>query len=486
LSENHPIVKTTLTGLRWSTVNQLSSQGLTFIIAIVMARLLSPNEFGLIAMISVVIGYGKVLSDFGISSAVIQNNKASSSYINTAFVLNLILGWSVAFTILILAKPISLIYQIDILYDITLWLSLSYFISPLGTISSALLSKKLDFKLLFFASFFSALLSGILGIYAAYGGQGVWSLVIKSISNTSLSVLFYFIFAKWLPNFSIKRNHIRSIIDFSLPLLGSRTLFYITNNVDSFLIGKYLGQTSLGVYNRAYSLMNVPTNIVTKIVSSVLFPSLSLIQKDIQKVREVYLDAIKMIATITFPLATIGFILSEEIIMILIGSQWIDVIPLFQILIFLGAIRSISSLNGVIYTSQAKNKLQLNVNIVTRTLFILLLFVGVKYGLKGIALAYASGGITIAVINIFFMGTVIKLSMLKIIENLRRIIFVNVMVFLIAYSFYSYISLHANIYLTSIILIITILVVYLFLLIKIEREFVNHFFKIIIDSFTRT
>lgn len=387
-------------GLKWNAINQLVTQLVFIWFGIYLARLLGPEAYGLVGMITVFSGFANLFVDFGFSSAIIYDQNLTERKVSSVFWFNLLLGSVIYALFYILSPFIAEFYNEPKLVLLTRVVTISLLVNSVAGIPNTLLSKKIDFKLTVIATWVATFFSYGGAFWMAYNDWGVWSLVFQGVVSSIINLIFVWWIAKWKPQFCFSWEDIKSMFSYGSSIVGTNLLGYVTRNFDNLLIGKFLGNASLGVYTRSYNLMTLPITNVTSVFSKVLFPAFSLIQHDKEKIAFHYLKVIKIIALVTFPLMVGMFTVAEEFVILILGEQWIKAVPIIKMLSILGAFQSVLSLNGVIYnaTGNAKKALKITIylNIVLIPSWIAGLFLA---DLEGLVLAYllvgAFGGLFI-------------------------------------------------------------------------------------------
>lgn len=441
MSDKQSFKQKTVKGLKWNILNRGLRQVIGLVTSIILARLLSPKEFGLIGMVTVFSGFIMVFVDFGFTSAIIQNKNSDTRHWSSVFWLNLLL--SVIFSVLLtlLAPVIANFYDKPILSTVTILIAWTFVFQAFNMVQRTLLKKKLQFKQLAIIGVIAELVGGIVAIIAAYQGLSFWSLIIKLYITILITNIGLWVITKWKPQMTFDKSAIKELLDFTLPLMGTQSLNYWTRNVDYLMIGKVLGDGALGIYAQAYRLMLAPLQNISSVISSVMFPAYSLIQDDKERIKTTYLQITRAIAFITFPVMFGLCVVAEPFILLLLGPKWAEVVPILQILAPLGATQSLGTLNGNIFLSQGATKLQLKVGGVVKVIVITSMMIGLYLGgLKGIALGYFLSSISMAFILYHYMGGLINLSIKEILNNLSRIFFASITMVLIIFIFDMYVS----------------------------------------------
>jgi PST family polysaccharide transporter len=414
----------TISGIAWNIVSNVGQQVLGFVIGAILAHLLSPKEFGLIAMITVITGFAGIFSELGFSAALVQKRNIGQEHLSTVFWLNIAAGLLLTLIFMAGSPLIASFYKEPQLVLITIFISVNFLINSLCIVQKTLMTRDLDFRTLSIVEIATVVVPGLAAIVMAYSGFGVWSLVIQSIVTSFSRVAFLWRLSKWRPRFEFHWWVIRNLIGFSSNFLGTRSLNYWARNLDNLLIGRFLGMDALGVYSRAYSVMMTPLTNVSRVISRVMFPSFSVIQEDKQKIREVYLKITRTIALVTFPLMFGLFVLVKPFVMVVFGPKWTEMIPLLQVLCLLGIPQSIGTLNGNLYLSQGRADLQFRISLILKANILLSIIVGLRWGVMGVAIGYTIASLINSYPSISYAVRLINMTFFDLLRNLSGI-FVN-------------------------------------------------------------
>lgn len=417
----------TIRGISWSIVGQVGQQGFSFIITIILARLLSPREFGLVAMIVVISGFIAIFAEMGLSAALVHKQDVRPEHLSSVFWLNLGIGILLAFLFVAAAPWISAFYKEPILAPLAIFMASTFLFGSLTIVQKAMMVKMLDFRTLAITDVTAVVASGTVSILLALTGFGVWSLAIQSVLFYIVTAILVWRLSDWRPNVLFRWAAIKDLGSFGMHFLGSSVLNYWVRNLDYLLIGKFLGNRQLGMYKNSYSVMLFPLNNVSRVLSRVMFPSLSLIQKDMLKVRNVYLRMTRFIALFTFPLMAGLFVVSEPFVLVVFGPKWSGMIPLLQVLSLTGLIQSVGTLTGNVYLSQGRADLQFRVGIFLHANAILGIIVGLRWGSLGVAVGYSVASLINSFPSQYFAGKLIKLSIWQFCRNLSGLFFCSVL-----------------------------------------------------------
>jgi PST family polysaccharide transporter len=382
--------KSAIAGVKWSAISLLGRRGLSLLTTIILARLLVPSDFGLIAMAAVVIGFIELFQDLGTSSAIIQRKDPSQALLASMFWLNAGFGLA-AMLVLYLASPLGgAFYREPKVIPIMQALSLSFLLSGLSNLQKSLLERNLEFDKLARIEIGTALFATVVGITAAFLGHGAWSLVYQVLAGNSLLTLLLWNTSRWRPSWQFDWSEVRSVMGFSLHLTGASVFNYFARNADKFLIGRFLGAQDLGYYDLAYRLMQYPLEGISAVIRRVMFPLYSRMQDDAGQFGWTYLKVASTIALISFPLMLGLTALVGPFVLTLFGAAWTPIIPLLLILAPLGAVQSITTTAGDIFTAKGRTDLALWWTIIAGLLIVLSFVLGLPWGILGVTASYAT------------------------------------------------------------------------------------------------
>jgi PST family polysaccharide transporter len=391
ISENRRSLRQeTIAGIGWTAIAQIAKLTVQFAISIILARLLLPQDFGLVAMIAVFTGFAALFGELGFGAALIQRELVEERHFSSVFWLNLFAGLILTGLIMAVAPAVALFYGEPRLTPLTMLVALNFSIGPLNMVQSAILRRRMEFRSLALAEIAIAIVAGVVGILLATLGFGVWSLVWQMLTASSMTVVVLWWITGWRPLLLFDRQAVVDLLRFSANLVGFRTVNYWVRNGDDMLIGKFIGSGGLGIYARAYSIMVLPLNQITNILTRVMFPALSRVQNDKPLVKRTYLRALAMIALLSFPMMMGLLVVSEHFVLALYGPNWAEVIPILHIFSLLGMVQSIGTTVGWIYESQGRTDWMFRWGLGAGALLIASIVVGILIGnVRAVALSYA-------------------------------------------------------------------------------------------------
>lgn len=408
----------TVHGLLWSFIDSFASQGFSFIVGIILARILSPREFGLIGMITIFIAISQSIIDSGFSNALIRKRDCSQADYSTVFIFNIIVSLFFSIILIFSASFISEFFKEPQLKLLIQVLSLGLVINGLSIIHKVILTKKLDFKTQTKISLISSLSSGIFAIIMAVSGYGVWSLVALTISRFALNSLFLWIWAKWNPIWVFSKKSFNELFGFGSKLLISGLIDTIYNNVHYLVIGKFFSAIQLGYYTRADQFQSWPSSNLNNIISRVSYPVLSSIQDEPLRLKENYKKLISTSMFITFVLMLGMASVAEPMIRTLIGDKWLPAVIYLQLLCFVGMLYPLHSLNLNMLQVKGRSDLFLRLEVIKKSLAVPIIIVGVFFGIKIMIIGKLAISIFAYYLNSYYSGRLINYSMKEQIKDI--------------------------------------------------------------------
>lgn len=378
---NQELKKSGLKAGVWNFSTTIINQLRNFIVSLVLARLLDPSDFGLIAMATASVGILESFVDIGFGESIIRQKTISQLQLSTVFFINLILGISISIAVFCLAPIIANFLGTPEVSDILKVISLSFIVKGFQGLPSAILKRNLNFKAIFKINFISGILSGIIGIIMALCGFGVWSLVWSQIINWIIGTIFLWIFVKWMPSLQFGLNSIKELWNFGSKLLLSSTIDGLFFNINPIIIGKFFNPIELGLYNRAQSLNILVGRYSYSAFASVLLPTLSKCQDDMSVFKSNLIKIINVVCFTTFLLSGIMICTSESLITFLYGEKWKGAIEFFKIVGFFTITGSLSNVMYYALLSIGRSDLTLRIQMIEKLLLVAAILVGINFGI---------------------------------------------------------------------------------------------------------
>lgn len=372
----------------WNGVERFGSSFFLFISNLVLARLLSPDDFGCIGMLMVFISVSDAIIDGGFGSALIQKKDPTETDYSTVFYWNLILSLLLYLVLYFSAPAISRFYDIALLSDVLKVQGLILMINAFVLIQQNILRKQVAFKKLAKINLSAIVLGTVTGIIFAYLGFGVWSLVIKSLVTGLVQCIIYWLSSHWRPQWVFSWTSFRGLFKFG----GFMFLTVIVNNLYhnfiTLIIGKSFSAATLGYFTQAKKLEDVPRNSLSAVITNVTFPVFSHIQDDIERLLNAARKCTKSMAFLNFPLVMLLIVTAEPLFTLLFTDKWSQSVPYFQVLCVYGLILSPSELNNNIIRALGKSNISLYIMVTQRSIGIILILIGLLWGMKGMLLGY--------------------------------------------------------------------------------------------------
>jgi teichuronic acid exporter len=392
--------KQALSGVFWSSMQLFGNQFIGFVVSMVLARLLLPPEFGLIAMLGVFIGLGTALIDSGLTQSLIRSENLDDEDFSTVFFFNLG-GSIVIYSIIYIVAPcIADFYNQEILTSIVRVYCIVFIINAFSAIQITRLTKMMDFKTQLKVSLPSVIIGGSVGITMAYNDYGVWSLVWSNIIQTIAGTLQLWFWSQWRPSWVFNRKKFNYHFNYGVKLMLSGILNLIFTNAYTIIIGKFFAPAQVGFYNRAQTLQMLPVVSVSSIVTKVSFPLFSSIQNDDVRLKSVYKRIMQMVVFIVTPTLILMAVLGEPLFRLLFTEKWLPAVPYFQILCFTGILYPLNLYNLQILNVKGRSDLFLKLEVFKKIIVVVVILVSFQFGIYG--LLY--GSVLISVIA-FFINT---------------------------------------------------------------------------------
>ncbi len=372
----------------WSSLQNWSGSLLSAVVFIVLARLLDPSDFGLIAMASVFTALMAVLIDLGIPSALIQRAKLDPEHLDTGFWMGAAIGASLLVAGLLAAPLIAWMFDEPRLAGVVRLLSVNFVFVGLSGTATAVLKRGMQFKLLAIRSISASLVGGVVGITMAVMQFGAYSLVGQRLAETLTQLALLWIACPWRPSMRFSPGHGRDLLSFGLNVLGTRVMNFFSRRSDDFLIGFFLGSVALGYYVVAYRLIRIVLEVLTKSLSSVLLPALSRLQHDRGRLREAYLRALRLLAMVTVPVfAGIG-VLAPNLVIALFGDAWRPSINVTRILSVAGLLQALFFLNAPTMKAIGKPSWVMRMAVLDGITNVAAFAIAVHWGIAAVAAAF--------------------------------------------------------------------------------------------------
>lgn len=370
----------------WKLSERVFARGIEFVVSIVIARLLSPEDYGIIAMVLVFIVLADVFVTSGFSSALIQKKDANETDFSTVFYCSLLLSVIIYFVIYCCAPFIADYYNIEQLTLVTRVFALKIPLSVYNSIQHTYVSRHMLFKRFFLSTLVGTVLSGIIGIFLAYHGWGVWALIAQCFVNTIGNTLILAITVSWWPKLLFDWSSAKKLMDYGWKILASNLMGEFFGQLRNLVVGKYFSAASLAIYNRGQQIPSLIYNNIGTSVTSVLFPAMSNYSDNIAVVKEYTSKSTRVTAYLLFPIFATLIVVARPLIIILLTEKWIECVPFLQFISvdYCIAIWGIGVLPAI--KAVGKSNVVLKLEFVKKPIFLLLLIIGIRIGLLAVAI----------------------------------------------------------------------------------------------------
>ena len=411
MSDGDSLKQQTVRGTIWSAIERFSVQGIQFIILIVMARVLTPSDYGIVGMLTIFLAISQSLIDSGFSNALIQKIDRTETDYATVFYFNIAVGGILYGIMYFSASGIADFYDIPELISVTRIISLLLLINSLSIVHRAIFTIRIDFKTQAKASLIAVVISGIVGISMAYSGYGVWSIVAQTLVNQGLCTILLWFFSQWVPKWTFSYNSFKQLFSFGSKLMIVGILDTLYRNIYTIVIGKKYSAADLGFYTRAEQFAQFPTSNFTGIMQRVTFPVLSQLQNEEERLPIAYIKILRMSAFLIFPLGVGLACMARPLILTLLNETWTPSIRLLQILCFACIWYPIHALNLNLLQVKGRTDLSLIISVAQKIVAAGVLVRRIPMGLIPLCIGQIITTILLLIVNTYFTGKLIRVGL---------------------------------------------------------------------------
>ncbi|MUP46864.1 lipopolysaccharide biosynthesis protein [Gramella sp. BOM4] len=419
--------------LVWTFSQQFGNQLIGFIISIILARILLPEEFGLIGMIAVFIALGNALVHGGMSKSLIRSKEVNELDYSSVFYFNLIVSIGIYIILYFAAYPISRFYDRPILVEILQLYCLTFIIAGFSLVPLAQLTRNMDFKTQSLIALPSAIVGGFVGVILAMNGFGVWSLVWSHITTNLSNTLMVMVMVGWIPVLKFDRNKLKVHLNFGYRLTLSEILDRIFKNIYLIAIGKYFSAAQLGFYTRAETMNQLPVQNISRAFDRVTFPLFTKIQDDNIRLKDIYKRLMKMVVFIVTPVLLVLAILAEPVFRFLFTEKWLPAVPYFQILCVTGMILPLHTYNLGILNVKGRSDLFLRLEVIKKIIIVIILAITIPLGIFPILYGQVCASILIYFINAHYTGKFINYPASEQLKDITPIVGLSIFTGLVVY-----------------------------------------------------
>lgn len=430
-----------VSGLFWSTVQLLISRLFAFVIKLILARLLFPEQFGLVGMATVFISFIQILNDLGIGAALVQKKEENLTDLHyyTAFWAGIIWSIGIYLVIAFIAAPLAaLFYKQPQLTSIIPVLGLGVLCNPINLVHRAQLTKQMNFKKLAFINNTSSIVAGIIAVILAMLGAGIWALIFNSVASTILAVPLYFNATKWLPKFLWDKQAFHDVFSFGVYTMGTEFLTILMLNLDYLLIGKLLSATALGIYTLAFVLTDTFRAQLTKMINRVMFPVYGRNQDSKGLLKDVYFKVVKYNSICVYPIMVFLIVLGEPFVINYFGLKWIEAVIPLKILAFSVMIHLLVNSHSTLMRGLGKTRLEMRMQLVKAILYLPTISLGIYwYGIVGAASAYVINKVLEVIIAQYYLKKFLNIQLSDVITAITPPLLASVVAYVITFIAYT-------------------------------------------------
>jgi len=426
--------KQAVSGMIWTFSQQFGTQLISFVVGIILARLLPPSDFGTIAMFMVVIAIASSIIDGGMASSLVRTSEVDDRDLSTVFWFNIGASLVMYALIYLLAPWIAEFYEVEILQPLIRVYALVIIINSFVTVQSTRFIRDMDFKTQFKIRLPSLVIGGITGVVLALNGFGVWALVFYPIVQSIISTLQFWFYSKWRPSFVFDKEKYKYHFNYGYKLTLSDLLNTVFKNIYTVVIGKLFTPVQLGYYNRADTLKQMPVSNLSAALNSVTFPLFAKIQDNDGKLKEVYRKLMKLVIFIIAPVLCLMVVTAEPLIRFLLTEKWLPAVPYFQVLAIGGILYPIHSYNLNVLKVKGRSDLFLKLEIWKKVLIVATLLITYRFGIIGIVWGQVLNSVVAFFINTYYTGKIIHYGSWEQIKDLMPVMIVSAMIGTFIYS----------------------------------------------------
>jgi PST family polysaccharide transporter len=375
---------------------------LSMVVTVILARLLSPEDYGLVGMVAVVTGFISIFKDLGLSAATIQKAEINNEQISTLFWINLLLSVGIMLLTAAIAPAIAWFYGEPKLTTIAVAYAAGFLFGGLAVQHEALLRRRMRFLALATAEIVALVVSSVVAITMAWYGARYWALVSSQLCLGLIYGLAVWIACRWRPGLPVRNSGVREMLAFGGNLTGFGVVNYFARNVDNLLIGRYWGPEQLGLYARAYQLLLFPIDQMITPITAVAVPALSRLKDSPERYRQAYLRLLEKVALLTMPVMAFVIVTSDWLVNIVLGSKWTGVSPIFSLLGIAGLVQPLASTAGWLFVTQGRTQHMFKWGMIGSTITVAGIIAGLKWGAVGVAASYSLTSIIIVIPLLFW------------------------------------------------------------------------------------
>lgn len=404
-------------GALWTAIQNWVSQAGALVVFFALARLLQPEDFGLVALANVFVAFMQIFLEQGFAQALIQRDELEPEHLDTAFWSNVVIGGLLTGIGFISANGIALLFQVEGLTPVLRCMSIVFLINGFRGTQQAILERQFAFRAIALRSILGICIGGLAGIFAAVSGLGVWSLVIQQLTNELVGTLVLWGASDWHPGFRISLGHFKQLFNFGINILLLNFIGFFNTRMNDFLIGYFLGVNVLGYYAIAYRTLQVLTQLLVRTTSAIALPTFSRLKNQIQRFREAFYTATRLTSVIAFPVFASVIVLAPVMVKLFFGEKWLPCVPLLQMLSIVGMIRSVTFFKSSVLIAAGKPVWTVRLKLLNVTANLIGFSIAYRYGIYAVTMAFVLHNVLLFPISQLVISRIVTIPLAKYIRQ---------------------------------------------------------------------
>ena len=397
-------------GLAWTSFEKVGQEVIQFVIGIIIARILAPEDFGVVGMTAIFLALANTIVDSGFGSALIQKKDRTEADYSTCFYFNILVGLAIYGILWIAAPWIADFYRTPILTDVVRVLGIAFIINSLSISQTARMTAEMQFRQMSVITIVAQLVTGLVGLVLAMTGWGVWALVFQQIASGAVRLIGMEIALKWVPSLQFSRQSLRHLFGFGSKILCSSIINTVYNNLYTLVIGRAFLPSDVGYYTRANQTAALPTNSLTQVVMKVAYPMMAQVQDDVERLRNAYTKFLRAQLFVIFPVLLGIAALAEPLFLVLLGEKWLPAVRLLQVLCLGMLFDPLTVINLNILYVKGRTDLVLRLELIKKPIAFLILFLSLNFGLMWLCAGRALYCLIAYAFNCYYTGRFIGMG----------------------------------------------------------------------------
>lgn len=429
----------TIAALVWSFVDRFGQQTLYILSGFILARIISPTEYGKITILTFFIYFSNILSDGGLSGALLKKKNPSEADYSTVFFFNILISLFFYAIVFFGAPLVANFYEDPELTPLLRVLQLASIAGALGFVQQTLLSKNINLKSLAKANITALLLASTIAVILALNGYKAWALVAQTLGIASFRTIVFWLFGRWRPVWIFRLSSLKEFFGFSLKMVGVSLLNSISNNVYALLIGKFYSKSQVGYYGQAYKYQDIPSGLISGTFHGVTLPVLASVNHDRERMERIFRKNIRSMAFLVFPAMFLLAIIAKPVIVLLLSDIWLPSVPIFQVLCIASAFMSFTVVACDLFIATSRSGWYLTYEIIRKSFLFTGIFFCYSYGIMALCYLWLAYSLVSVVVISFFMKKMISYGLRKFIADtgsyLATTLLLSIAVFFVGYLF---------------------------------------------------